>query len=155
MHTHQKKNAQHHTERQKTKTIALIVEMSLLTPGWVLLTKKEEKSTHSLHPSTLPSLLCPPGWLMEGLPPPIPPPPSILFDKQHKHLKRSRHFNHFLNGVFLCKAMQTCAISRETGPRIKNVWQKTKQNKSLLCSHITKYVPQIQKCLFPFISRSK
>lgn len=114
--------------------------MSLLTPGWVLLTNKGEKSTHSLHPSTLPSLLCPRRWLMEGLPPPILPPSSVLFDKQHKHLKRSRHFNHFLNRVFLCKAMQTCAISRETGPRIKNVSQKNKQNKSSQSSHITKYV---------------
>lgn len=88
----------------------------------------------------MPSLLCPRRWLMERLPPPIPPPSSTLFDKQHKHLKQSRHFNHFLNRVFLCKAMQTCAIRRETGPRIKNVRQKNKQNKSLQCSHITKYV---------------
>lgn len=38
----------------------------------------------------------------------LPPPSPILFDKQHKHLKQRRYFNHSLNGDV---SMQSCAAS--------------------------------------------
>lgn len=47
------KNARRHTEKQK-KAIALIVEMSLLTPGWVLLKKRGE--VYLFPPSIQPAL---------------------------------------------------------------------------------------------------
>lgn len=68
--------------------------------------KKKKKG--ELH-SPLNSLPAPSIQVMDGCNfPLLPPPSSILFDKQHKHLKQKRYFNHSLNrDVF----MQNCAAS--------------------------------------------
>lgn len=112
--------------------------MSLLTSGWLLLTKRGELHFFppSLHPSTLPP---PPlhRWLMDGTLPP-PHPPSILFDKQHNHLKQRRHFNHSLNRVFLCKAMQPPVISQKQVLGLKCVTKQYLQHSYITRHH--KYI---------------